>query len=45
MNEEQQKYLDLIMSMSLDCKMNIITWEHYINTLKMIIETLTNENI
>jgi len=38
---EFQKYLDLLMSMSLDCKMKGITKETYINNLKMITSNLS----
>jgi len=43
MNKELEKYVDLIMSMSLDVKMGKLTEETYLNNLKMLVEVLKDK--
>ena len=40
MNKELEKYVDLLMSMSLDFKMGKISEELYLNNLKMLVECI-----
>jgi len=43
MNEELEKYVDLLMSMSLDLKMGNISKETYLTNLKMLVECIDNK--
>ena len=45
MNQELEKYVDLIMSMSVDFKMGQISEEHYLNMLKLMIESISERKI
>jgi hypothetical protein len=43
MNEELEKYVDLLMSMSVDFKMGNLSKETYLNNLKMLVTCIDSK--